>query len=83
MSSVGVAVSVDLEAHTSVVSQVSSASWEVGESLVVLVGPWSDDSGVSNSVGVSVLVGDSIVSSLPASDGSGSGIEDEPLVVAE
>jgi len=83
VSLVGVASTLNIEALTSVVSQVSSASWEEGESLVVLVGPWSQDSNLSHSIGVTVSVRDGVVSSLPASDGSGSGIEDEPLVVVE
>lgn len=49
----------------------------------MLVSPWSEDSDLSNSVVVTVSVGDGIVSLGESSDGSGSGIEGEPLVVAE
>jgi len=83
VSLVGVASTLNIEALTSVVSQVSSASWEVGGSLVVLVGPWSQDSVLSDSIGVSISVGDGVVSLCVSSDGSGSSVKDEPLVVTE
>jgi len=78
---VGVVVSVNVEAVSTAVSQVSSASWEVGESLSGIV--WnvlSDDSVSVVSHELSSLVGDSIVPSGPGSDGSGSDIEGPPLL---
>ena len=62
----------DLQADASIVSEVLSFTWEVRESLVVFVGPLSDDSGESWSVLVVSLVRDGVVSLAPGSDRSGS-----------
>ena len=48
--------------------------------MVVLPGVLSDNSGDSDSESVASLVGDGIASSLVSSDGSGSLIEDPPLL---
>jgi len=79
MSVVGVVSSVHIKAVAGIVSEVSVSSWEVRKSLVWLVSPLSDNSGVSNSVMVSSLVRDGIASLVLSSDRSGSSIEDEPL----
>ena len=50
--------------------------------MVRLVGPWSNNSSVSNSESVSILVGDGIVLSHISSDRSSSSIEEEPLLSA-
>lgn len=72
MAFVSVGRSPDLQADASIVSEVLSLTWEVRESLVVFVGPLSDDSGESWSVLVVSLVRDGVVSLAPGSDRSGS-----------
>lgn len=78
--SVGVLVLVNIETDSSMVSEVVLSSWPVGNLLVWLVSPLSDDSPVVWSVLVSRSVGDGIVSSVPGSDGSSSAIEGPPLI---
>jgi len=45
----------------------------------VITGVWSDGSSNTDSVSGSLLVGKSVVSLLPGSDGLGSSVEGEPL----
>jgi len=82
MSVVMVLSVMDIKAVTTTVSEVSSSSWEVGESLSGIV--WnvlSNNSSLKESHELTSLVGDGVVSSRPGSDGSGSVIESEPLFV--
>ena len=69
---VSVSISPDLEADASIVSEVLAVTWEEGKSLVVLVGPLSDDSDLSWSVLETSLVRDGVVSLGPGSNRSGS-----------
>ena len=65
-----VSVSVNVEAVSSTVSEVSSASWEEGESLSGIT--WdvlSDDNSSVQSQELTSLVGDGVVSSGESSDG--------------
>jgi len=72
---------VNIEALSSVVSNVSSRSVVPSDSLEVLVFVWSDGSGDANSEFVTLLVGNDVVSSSPGSDGLGSRVESVPLLV--
>jgi len=81
VSVVVVVSTVNVQTFSTVVSNVSSGSTVPGESLVDLGSPWSDSSSNSDLVTLSLLVGNGVVSSGEGSDSSGSGIEDEPLLV--
>lgn len=81
MSVVMIVTSVNIKALSSNVSNVSSWTIEPSDLLVWLVLPLSDYCSNINSEALSSLVGESIVSSSPGSDGSGSGIESPPLSV--
>jgi len=81
VSVVVVVSTVNVQTFSTVVSNVSSGSTVPGESLVDLGSPWSDSSSNSDPVTLSLLVGNGVVSSGEGSDSSGSGIEDEPLLV--
>lgn len=81
MSVVVVVSSMNIEALTSEISDVSSASSvEVG-SDVVSVHPWSHGGSNSDSPAVASLVGKGSLSVSSGSDGVGSLIEDKPLSV--
>jgi len=80
VSVVMVVSTMNIEALSTVVSDVSVSSTVVGDVLVDLSDPWSDNSGDTNSVSVSLLVRDGELSSSSRSDGSGSSVEDEPLL---
>ena len=62
----------NIEAVSSWVSEILSSSWEVRDLLVVFISPWSDDDLLLDSELSSVVVGKSIVSLGPGSDGLGS-----------
>jgi hypothetical protein len=71
---------VNIEALSTVVSNVSVSSSIVGDLLVNLTDPWSDDGSNTNSITVTLLVGNGKVSSISSSDGSSSSVEDEQLL---
>lgn len=80
MSVLRVRPSVDVEALSWDISDVSGTSTVVSNHLVVVTsGVLSDNSGDSDSESITSLVGDGIVSLLVSSDGSGSLVEHEPL----
>jgi len=81
MSIVVVVSAVNVEALSTVVSNVSSRSSVPSESLVDLGSPWSDGSGNTNFVTLSLLVGNNVASSGEGSDSSSSRVEHEPLLV--
>jgi len=81
MSVVGIRVSVDIKALSSKVLDVSVSSTNPLGSLSVVSSVLSDGSGNVDSETVSSLVGNNVASSSVGSDGSGSGIEDPPLLV--
>jgi len=80
VSVVNITFSMDIEALSTVVSDVSVSSSVEGNMLVDLSNPWSDNSSDSDSVTVALLVGDSELSSTSRSDGSSSLVENEPLL---
>jgi len=81
MSVFMVMVTVNIHAVTTVVSQVSVGSSEVEESLSHVVdNVLSDDNSSIESLELSSLVRDSIVSSPLRSDGTSSSVEVEPLL---
>ena len=69
---ISVSSSVNIKAVSSWRSKILSASWEVGNLLVVFISPWSDDDLLLDSELSSIVVGKSIVSSGEGSDGFGS-----------
>lgn len=77
MSHVVVVATVDIEALTSIISDVSSVTTIDSDLLVNFSSPWSDDSSSSDVETLSKLVRECEVSSQVSSDGSGSLIEDE------
>lgn len=79
VSVVVVVTSMDIEAESGNISDVSSASWPEGGSLVSLGSPLSDDSSATNVELRAVLVREGEVSLLLWSDGSSSSVEEEPL----
>lgn len=81
LSSVTVSSVPDVEAESSVVSEVSSLSLPEGDLLVDLSVVLSDDNWLSWGVLVALLVGNDVVLSLLRSDGSGSAVPGEPLSV--
>lgn len=72
VSHVSVAVAMDIEALSSIVSDVSSGSTIDSDLLLNLSSPLSDDSWSSDVESLASLVGDTEVSSEMSSDGSGS-----------
>jgi len=72
VSVVVVVSTMNIEALTSIVSDVSSGSSVPGDSLVDLTSPWSDSGGDADSVLLTILVGNDVVSSSEGSDGSSS-----------
>jgi hypothetical protein len=83
VSVLGVGFSMDIKALSSNVSDVSVGSVEPKGSLGVVSSVLSDGSSDSNSELVSSLVGNSVVSSGPGSDGLGSPVEGPPLSVVQ
>ena len=82
MSVVGVGSTMDIEALSSVVLEVSVVSTNPSDlNGVVLGSHWSDDGGNSNSESGSLLVSKDMGSLGPGSDGVGSSPESEPLLV--
>lgn len=79
MSVVRVGVSVNIKALSWDISDVSVWSSIVGNSLVCLTLPLSDNSSSVDDESLSSLVGDGIVSLQVWSDGSSSRVENEPL----
>lgn len=78
-SVVDVLAGVDVQALSSLVSDVMELAWNVGSSLGLLVLPWSDDGpGVEFEFLVD-LARKGVVSLVVESDGVGSGVEDEQL----
>ena len=80
VSVVGVAVSVNIQALLTVVSDVSSGSTVPSDLLVGGSSVWSNADGNSNSELSVELVGNGVSSLLPGSNGVSSGVKDEPLV---
>lgn len=70
----------DVDALSTVVSQVARFASVESDSLVDFSSPWSHDDSDSGSVSLSLLVGDGELSLLVSSDGSGSSVEDKPLL---
>ena len=71
----------DIQALSSIVSDILSVSLVVSNSLVNLILEWSDHSRSSNSETLSILIGDGIASSGASSDSSCSHVKDPPLSV--
>jgi len=80
VSVVMVVTTMDIQALSSVVSDVSESSSIESRVLVDLSNPWSDDGSNSDSVALSLLVRDGKLSSSSRSDSSSSLVEDEPLL---
>jgi hypothetical protein len=72
MSVVRVVTTMNVEALTTVVSDVSSVSTIDSDFLVDLSSPLSDNSGLTDVKSLTGLVGEGVVSSQESSDGSGS-----------
>lgn len=70
----------DIKALSVSVSEVVSVSSEPNDSLISLLGKWSDDNSLTDGSTGSILVGNNIVSSVFLSEGSGSGVEVEERV---
>lgn len=73
--------SVNIQTFLWQISDVLSGTLVEEGLLVVRVSPWSHDGGDSDSPSVSILVGQGEFSIRGSSNGSGSVIEDEPLLV--
>lgn len=80
VSLVTVVSSMNIQAFLRVVPKVLPASLEVGDFLVVLTNPWSDACCNSDSVSISILIRDGVVSLGQSSDCLCSPVESEPLL---
>ena len=81
MSVMNVSSCVYIKAFLAIVSDVSSSSTVENGSLVNFLSPWSGSGSDTNSVACSLLVCNDEASVIGGSDGSGSSVEDPPLLV--
>ena len=79
MSVVGVGSTVDIEALSSVVLEVSAVAIDPSDSVLVKTLVWSGSSSNSDSEVLTKLVSNAVSSLRPGSDGLGSSVEGPPL----